>query len=163
MNFPCKYTTIYFSHCLLCNVLKTILKPNFEKPIDTIEQLVERNITLAAWPASGVFWADHLNKSKNPSYRVVAKTIEVAESWAEFDNITKYKMLSKGTHAQIATFLYPWEMKWGKEYNHGRGWYRSKQVIPGFSPYGGLVTNKKWILNEDFSIHLLYFQQVDIY
>ena len=136
---------------MLCNVLTTILKPNFETPIDTLEQLLERNLTLAAWPYSGDFWAEQLNKSENPSYREI--------SWAEFDNITKYKMLSKGTHAQIATYLYPSEMKWGIEYNHGRGWYRSKQVIPGFSPYGGIITNKKWILNEDFSVHLLYFQQ----
>ena len=139
---------------MLCNVLTTILKPNFEKPIDTIEQLLERNITLAAWPASGVFWADHLNKSENPSYREISKTIEVAESWAEFDNITKYKMLSKGTHAQIATFLYPWVLKWGIEYNQGRGWYRSKEAIPGFSPYTGIVTNIKWILNEEIISYL---------
>ena len=139
---------------MLCNVLTTILKPNFETPIDTLEQLLERNLTLAAWPYSGIFWAEHLNKSENPSYREISKTMEVAESWAEFDNITKYKMLSKGTHAQIAKYLYPLELNWGTQYNHGRGWYRSKEVIPGFSPYGGIVTNIKWILNEEILVTL---------
>ena len=81
--------------------------------------------------------------------RIAENGSEVAESWAEFDNITKYKMLGKGTHAQIAVVLYPWELNWGTQYNHGRGWYRSKEVIPGFSPYAGIVTNIKWMLNEE--------------
>ena len=35
-----------FRHCLLCNILTTMLKPNFEDPINSAKQIIENNITL---------------------------------------------------------------------------------------------------------------------
>lgn len=46
--------TQYFSHIVLCNILNTILKPNFEAPLDTAKQLVEKNIILYKSPGSEI-------------------------------------------------------------------------------------------------------------
>ena len=64
--------------------------------------------------------------------------------------MTEHDVIGKGTHAQMTSFLTPWDLYLGenKEINSGRGWYRSKEKVAGKYPYGGYLTNKKWHLNE---------------
>ena len=51
------YKTI-FSHILLCNLLTTLLRPNFEEPIDTAQQLLDNGYTMYTEPPG--------NTTKNP-------------------------------------------------------------------------------------------------
>ena len=39
-------TLLFSSHALLSNLLTTILRPNFEEPIDTFQQALDKNLTL---------------------------------------------------------------------------------------------------------------------
>ena len=138
-----------FSHILLCNLLTTILRPNFEEPLDTAKQLVEKNITLYNVPGTEI-WKQFLLESSITEYNILGEIYKVANDWEEYDYITEHDLIGAGTHAQMASIITPEEMELGKnkEINSGRGWYRSKEKVAGKYPYGGYLTNKKWHLNE---------------
>ena len=40
----------FLLHILECNILATLLKPVYEKPIDTAEDIIERGITIIGFP-----------------------------------------------------------------------------------------------------------------
>ena len=52
------------------------------------------------------------------------------------------------------------ELNWAKDY--GTRWYRSKERRAGESPFGSWLMNKKWTLEEEFTKHMLHFQQVTL-
>ena len=39
-------------------------------------------------------------------------------------------------------------------------WYRSKEKKEGYHPFTSYMMNKKWPLEEEFTNHMLRFQQV---
>ena len=39
--------------------------------------------------------------------------------------------------------------------------HASKEVLEGIIPFGGDIVNKKWSFGEEYSYHLLLFQQVN--
>ena len=141
---------------MLCNFLTTILRPNFEEPLDTAKQLVEKNITLYDEPGT-VIWKQFLLESSIPEYNKLGESYIIADDWEHFDNITKHDVIGTGTHAQMAASLYPYELAMGKWYhpegNGTYGWYRSKEKVDGNNKYVGYLTNKKWHLNE-----VIYFK-----
>ena len=48
-----------------------------------------------------------------------------------------------------------------KENKHGKeDYYYSKEVVEGLSPYICYIANKKWALSEEFSRHMIRYQQV---
>ena len=115
--------------------------------------MVERNITLYVY-AFG--WKDYYLTDPDPNMRKLAETM--IETWDpdEYYNLSMYGMLRDGTHAQIAhvgwwIFEGSDSVKAAKdveEFNEGRGWYRSKDRIPGDDPYLGYLSRKNWFLNE---------------
>ena len=50
-------------------------------------------------------------------------------------------------------FLYNHELDWGK-------WHRSKDRKGGENPFASYLMNKKWTMEEEFTKHMLHFQQV---
>ena len=50
-------------------------------------------------------------------------------------------------------FLLDYWLEWGK-------WYRSKDRASGQNPFGSYLMNKKWTMEEEFTKHMLHFQQV---
>ena len=72
-----------FSHILLCNLLTTILRPNFEEPLDTAKQLVENNITIYMGPfASG--WRELMQESNITEYMILGENLVYAEDDDQF-------------------------------------------------------------------------------
>ena len=133
---------MFCRHILLCNLLTTILRPNFEEPLDTAKQLVEKNITLYNIPGAEI-WKQFLLESSIPEYNILGETIIIADDFDHFVNMTKHDVMSMGTHANMAAYLgqYTLSMSMGR-------WHRSEEKVAGFYPYGGYLTNKKWHLNE---------------
>ena len=125
------------------------MRPNFEEPLDTAKQLVEKNIALYNGPGAEI-WKQFLLESSIPEYNILGETIVIANDYDHFDNITKHDVIGAGTHAQMASSLYPDELSLGEneDINSGRGWYRSKEKVAGINPYTGYLTNKKWHMNE---------------
>ena len=125
------------------------MRPNFEEPLDTAKQLVEKNIKLYAIPGTEI-WKQFLLESSITEYKILGENFIVADDLDHFDYMTEHDVIGGGTHATMASYLYPYELAYGenKEINSGRGWYRSKEKVPGVYPYNGYLTNKKWHLNE---------------
>ena len=136
---------------MLCNLLTTILRPNFEEPLDTFKQLVEKNITLFARPGN-TMWKQFLLESPILENRLLGETMIIpdiedsAESHydpaSHFKNLTKHGVFGAGTHAQLTGYLASYQLR-----DYGP-WYRSKETLAGKNPYSGYLTNKKWHLNE---------------
>ena len=125
---------------MLCNLLTTILRPNFEEPLDTAKQLVEKNITLYDVPGAEI-WKQFLLDSPLPEYNKLGETYLIADDYDHFYNISRDDVIGAGTHAQLAGGLTLTELDLGR-------WYRSREKVAGMNPYGGYLTNKKWNLNE---------------
>ena len=133
------------------------MRPNFEPFVHTARDLLERNITLYML-FTGQIWKQMLSQSDIPEYRKIAETMIFAESWEQYDEMTKNEFLSQGTHAQMMAYLWPSMSYWGTEYDHdqgrykynsGRGYYRGERVeLAGVTPMVGFLTHKKWHLNE---------------
>ena len=132
------------------------MRPNFEEPLDTAKQLVEKNITLYMIPGREI-WKRFLLESSIPEYNILGETMIIADDWDHFDNISLHDVIGNGTHAQMSGSLTPEELAIGKKHhpegNGTYGWYRSKEKLAGDNPFVGYLTNKKWHLNE-----VIYFK-----
>ena len=123
------------------------MRPNFEEPLDTAKQLVEKNITLYDGPGYE-FWKQFLLESSIHEYNILGENYLIADDWDHYKNFSEQHVLGAGTHALMTASVLPYQLKLGKKVNSGRGWYRSKEKVAGIFPYGGYLTNKKWHLNE---------------
>ena len=64
------------------------------------------------------------------------------------------KAIFNGTFVQLSAYLYPSELKLGD-------WYRSKDTVPG-GTFGGHMLNKKWFLQEEFNLFMMWHQQAGL-
>ena len=117
-----------------------MLRPNFEDPLDTAEDLVYNNITVFTLP-----WS-HMSKhffaqSPIPEYNKLAEYMHIAKNWDDFDYYAEHHVIVEGTHAVVVSYLWPKYLAMGR-------WWRSKERLRGSSPFVGYLSNKKWHLNE---------------
>ena len=136
-----------FSHIILCNLLTTILKPTFHKPIDSARDLVDQNITLFTWPG-GHIWKQFLISSPIAEYQILGESLFVADNYSHYDNLTAKEILEYGTHGRMTAFLSSAHLRLGK-------WYRSDEVVGGRSSDVGYLTSKNWNLNEELKIEFI--------
>ena len=144
-NCPLLY--VIFSHILLCNILTTILRPNFEEPLDTAKQLVDQNITIYMFP-DAVLWREFMLESPIPEYGILAKNMIIADDWDHFYKISENDTMGNGTHANLTPWLDIYELDMGR-------WYRSKEKFED-EPYFGFLSNKKWHLKEVIISQIIY-------
>ena len=65
-------------------------------------------------------------------------------------------MVESGSSVLECSFLYDYELKWGK-------WHKSKERTHGdYLPFASYLLNKKWTLEEEFNNHMMQFQQVTV-
>ena len=79
------------------------------------------------------------------------------KDWDEEDMLVQDRVLESGSAVYELSYLYEYKKEWAKKYN--TRWYRSKEK-KGNNPFTSFMMNKKWTLEEEFSVHLLRFQQV---
>ena len=128
--------------------MTTVLRPNFEEPLNTAQQMVDNNITMFGYPLD--YHQDIFNESDDPALKKLAETYHIAETWDEWYNDYEYLIHTKGTHAIVYNYLTPDEHNMGK-------WWRSTESIPGLYPYGGWTTRINWYLNEVSNIYNKFF------
>ena len=116
------------------------MRPNFEEPLDTAKQMVEKNITLYM-EHGGEIWKQFLLESSITDYNILGENFIITEGWDHYWNLTTLDLIGAGTHAMLSSYLADWEEPMGK-------WYRSKETLESKYPYGGYLTNKNWHLNE---------------
>ena len=68
----------FLLHILECNYLTVLVKPVYEKPVDTAEDIIERNITILDSPGreSSI---EALKKSPYPLTRALAENTYVSQ------------------------------------------------------------------------------------
>ena len=133
------------------------MKPNFESPVHTAKDLVERNIIVYDHPGTQI-WKQLLSQSDIPEYRKIAESMIITNSYDHFNELTKNGLLSQGTHAQMVASMDPRELAWGTEYdddqgryvyNSGRGYYRGEMLVGEMGyPVAGYLTHKNWHFNQ---------------
>ena len=115
------------------------MRPNFEEPLDTAKQLVEKNITLYDGPGFEI-WKQFLLESPISEYNKLGEKYLLADDWDHFDNLYKL-VIGTGKYALMTMGVYEAETSLGR-------WYRSKEKLASTNPYSGYLTTKKWHLNE---------------
>ena len=60
-----------------------------------------------------------------------------------------------GSSVFQVSYLWDYELEWGR-------WYRSKDRKGGENPFVSYLMNKKWTMEEEFTKHMLHFQQVTV-
>ena len=120
----------------MCNVLPVILRANFADPVDSAQDIVERNLTLFFPPWSDM-WKKWLATHANPLYNKISETMIIAESWDHYYELMEHGIIEKNTHVYSAGYLAPGDKALGL-------WWRSKERVEGFQGYAGFLTRKKW-------------------
>ena len=141
MFFP-----LFLSNILLCNILTAILRPNFEEPLDTANQLVENDIKLYSVPVATNLYKQFLKQSNVHEYTILGDNM-IVSNWSDYWNIHEHGVMGEGTHALLAWGLDKYEQSFGR-------WHRSQEKLSGWPVYVGYMTNKKWQFNEvESNIH----------
>ena len=147
---------------LEANFLTILLKPNYEKFVDTAKDVLDRGLTVVTYPGS----ESMVESSKNsPDYttRTLAERTIVCSWWDECDGLGDYK--GKGLiprAVKTGSSVVEVGILWSDYLVHGK-WHRSKDRKGGDNPFASYMMNKKWTLEEEFNNHLLRFQQVTVY
>ena len=140
-------------YIFLANLLTMLIKPVLEKPIDSVETIVDRGM-VPITVAGGQFWKDLLNSSENVKYRQLAEITLVPTNKSELLKLLNETILKDGTSVYLAAFIdYPDKLDPAE-------FYKSKDVLEGNNVYTGWIVNKKWPLSEKLAQHILRSQQV---
>ena len=137
-----------------------ILKPNFEPPVDTAQDIIDRNMFVFT-----TYHQKNLEKTLNESGNAVYEELAANHVDNQYDKMTidthamaEVKVIEdvmeKGTHVLSYSIIEP---LW---YELGR-WYKSKDTFSLSPPNAGFWTTKKWHLNEKFQAYLLDLQSVN--
>ena len=142
----------FILHFLLSNYLTVLLRPSYEKPVDTTKDMIERGITpfhnsevfrqmMAASPNPNMQeLARRLITSKNSTFKNNAASIKaVVAAKLEWNR----KIQSTGKYALLSTF--PMYIRIPEDFKY---WYRSSETLQFFRPYAVALANKKWPLKK---------------
>jgi hypothetical protein len=143
--------------CLLgfeANLLKMMLKHEYEEPIDSAQDIVDRGM-IPIIPSQ--HYMDNLKQSPNVLYQQLAEKaimfniLDYAE-WQELQKTLENDLFGAGTHVYLAMGLSP--------YQQFGSYHLSKEKLAGVSPWFVWIVNKKWPLNDALAKHILLYQQV---
>ena len=139
-------------YAFLANFLTMLIKPVLEKPIDSVQDIVDRGM-VPITNEGGQYWKDFLKSSPNPLYRQLSEITIVPKDYNEWFNLLKERILKDGTSVFLGIEIY------GDELDPA-DFYKSKEVLEGNNYYTFWIVNKKWPLIEKLAHHIVLFQQV---
>ena len=120
----------------MCNVLPVILRANFDDPVDSAQDIVDRNLIVVMAPWMDM-WKQWFATHANPHYRKISETMIIAESWDQLAWYMEDGIIEKNTHVYPGGYLTPGEKALGL-------WWRSKETVEGYQGFQGLLTRKKF-------------------
>ena len=150
----------FLLHMLVANYLTILLKPSYEKAVDSPQDVLDRGLSVIL-PVYSQGLVGLLKTSPVSVTRELAERTVIAKEWgwgAKPDGSDTYDGLLKdavvnGLSVVEATRLWSWEIEYGK-------WHRSHERKGGVFPFGCFIMNKKWTMEEQFNKHILRLQQV---
>ena len=123
-------TLLPFRHCILCNFLTTLLRPNFDKAVDTVEELVEREIMVFDMPGTEM-WKQLFMTSPNKAYQKMGASYYICKDYDEYYEY-QVKMTVEGGLCQLSAYMETWQWKYSRDHHpQGRGYWRSKETLSG--------------------------------
>ena len=129
----------FILHFLLSNYLTVLLRPRYEEPVETAEDLIKRDITLVLTPEDKSY-KQAFAESSDPNYQEISRTLILAKDWGEYEEIID-KVVPTGLYAGMGTIPYAFEYEF-------ENWYRGYETIAGNFPYSVNLANKKWPLKK---------------
>ena len=139
------------------------MRPRYEDPIDTVKDMVEKNITVFEHWMRYASLKDSLLELNVPEYTIIAENMvstggdTVTEGWQTFKDWMVYYVGELGTHAVIRGAV-DYVMN---GHISSKGWWKSEETIPGRNSYAGFPTSRKWLLNE--VIFYFYIPKISIF
>ena len=132
----------FILHFLLSNFLTVLLRPGYEQPVETVADIVKKDIIPILWP-EGESWISFFADSPDPNYQEISRRILHVKDWDEYYNLV-HKVTSTGLYTEIGTVPTTSVVT---EEEH-KNWYRSSEMISGDNPYAVHLLNKKWPLKK---------------
>ena len=149
----------FLVHMLEANYLTMLLKPNYEKAIDTAQDVLDRELTIIKVPGMGSTLEIYKSSPFNITRTLAERTI-VCKDWDECDGIPlgNDNGLIPGA-VKTGSSVVETGILWSEYLDLGK-WHRSKERKGGKHLFASYMLNKKWTFEEEFNNHLLRFQQV---
>ena len=138
------------------NFLKVLLRPQYEKPVNSVKDIIERGM-IPFVEDRAYFYKDHLLQSPNPLHQQLGDIMVVPKDDEEQSRMFVDDIQGGNTHVYLGVLM-DYEYEFGG-YSKG-DYYKSKDVLEGLSPYGGNILNKKWEYGDAYNHHLLIYHQV---
>ena len=136
----------FILHFLLSNYLSVLLKPSYEKPVDTPKDLIERDITPFFGPGREIY-RQFFENSPDPNIQEISRRLYIAKDWEDYDKKVM-AVTSTGKYAEISGIPARPNRPWLVPEEDFENWYRSREKVGGIMPYGAHITNKKWPLQK---------------
>lgn len=76
----------FILHFLMSNYLTVLVKPTYEKPIETLQDMIDRNITPFYIPG-GVIYKDTLLASKDKNLHELGRRLIIPRDWDHYYNL----------------------------------------------------------------------------
>ena len=139
-----------FIYAFLANFRTMLLMPQYEKPVDSAQEILDRGMIPFVIPG-GDFYKQFLKESSNPTYQKLGEIVLVPKDDDQWYKMVREGILGSNTHVHLGDLcLSCYDGKF----------HESKDVLEGTNPFTTNIVNKKWSLAEEFSYHLRVFQQV---
>ena len=138
----------FILHFLLSNYLTVLLRPSYEKPVDTSNDLLDRDITPFIHPGGG-FFKQALANNPDPNIQEISRRLIVTKNWSEFEEMVK-KVISTGMFADLSPIPRVFSKKVRDKEQELKDWYKSSETVSTlFSPFSPTsILNKKWPLKK---------------
>ena len=133
---------------MLANYLTILLRPSFEEPVDTIDDLIKRDIT-PIYTSGGEIMRQFFAASLDPKYQEISRRLIFAKDRNDYKDMIR-KVNSTGKYARIGKFPYFLAPNGMSSEDEMKYWYRSSETIGGTNPFTVHPKNKKWPLKKVF-------------
>ena len=134
----------------LANFRDMLLKPTFEKTIDSAQDVVDNG--LKVYTIDGGDWQkETMQGSTTEAWKTMGDMCYIPTSFEEYMSLTENELLA-GTHAQV-----------GIIFNSDRKldiYHEAEEPVPGMVPYSVYIVNKKTPYMEEIQRTLAYMIQV---
>ena len=132
----------FILHFLLANYLTVLLRPSYEEPVESLEDIIKRDLTVFMYPGSEIF-IEYFAAFSDPNYQELSRKIVITKTFDEYEEYLR-KVTSTGLFVDIGAFPDTCCVT-VEEYRY---WYRSSEFIAGDNPYNVHLENKKWPLKK---------------
>ena len=140
-------------HALLSNLLKMLMMPMWEEPVDTAQDVLDRGL-IPIVDYGAAYYVQLLKNSPNSVYQQLGENIIINNLYVPMpgfnpENKTYWDaILENGTHVLL------------HKYDGDGDYHASQEILEGVFPWFNFISDKKWHFKDDLAKHILIYQQV---